>query len=185
MSNKLYFIPLVSQAISQSDTRAEAKHILERILELGKRPEYFQGFLQFQRFMAKVFEIQKDDIPWMAGIWELQPDKRTIKIIIIKDEETIASFPMNLSEKSRLIHNALPGFYTIKLSTGRILWMDEISKRDLSWREAFPDRELKLAAAVGEVKQVPTKEISVLDGEIIIRIFPGFEDGTIEVMRPR
>ena len=185
MSNELYFIPLISKAVSQHTTRAEAIQILEKILELGQRPEYYHGFAQFQRFMTKVFEIQEDDIPWLTGIWEFQTVQRSIKVIITKDGKTIASLPMNLLENLRLIRNALPGLYTIRLSTGRVLWIGKLSEKDLLWSKAFPETELKLAAATGEVKRVSTKEFSVLDGGISIRVFPGFEDGTIEVMRSR
>jgi len=135
--------------------------------------------------MAKVFETQEDGIPMLSGIWGQQPVEKAIEVIIAKDGERIVSSPINLSEMSGVIRNALPGRYTIKLRTGRVLWEDEITKKDLLWHEAFPDRELKLAAATGEAKRVSTKKISVLDGEIIIRVFPGFEDGTIEVKRSK
>jgi hypothetical protein len=183
MSNDLYFIPLISKAVSQSSPRVALKKAFTEIIMIGKLPEYRRGFMQFRRFMAKVFAMQENEAPWLMGIWDGHFAETVVQVIIIADGAEIASFPLRQSHLFRATAGVVPGLYTIKLSTGRILWMGELTRSDVHWYEAFPGGDLKLAADTGDQKPLPTKEITVLHGEIIIRIFPGFEGGTIEVMR--
>ena len=60
MSNDLYFISIIAKALEQKDTEGSLRQAFEEIKSLGEKPEYGQGFQQFQQFMNTVNEQVKD-----------------------------------------------------------------------------------------------------------------------------
>ena len=54
MSNDLYFISIIAKALEQKDTERSLEQAFEEIESLGAKPEYEQGFQQFQRLMDVV-----------------------------------------------------------------------------------------------------------------------------------
>ena len=73
------------------------------------------------------------------------------------------------------------GTYVLTYDTGWILWEGMLTERDLVWALAFPGRPLKLAADTGDTTEAATKEIVLLDGELVLRVFPGVETGRIAI----
>ncbi len=67
------------------------------------------------------------------------------------------------------------------LDTGWVIWQGELTERDLIWMAAFPDVPLDLAADTDETSARTTREESLLDGELILRVIPGLESGNIEL----
>jgi len=59
MSNDLYFISIIAKALEQKDTEGSLKQAFEEIQSLGAKPEYGQGFQQFQQFMDTINEQVK------------------------------------------------------------------------------------------------------------------------------
>jgi hypothetical protein len=135
--------------------------------------------------MKEAIEFSEKEVPWQTKIWRYEEEEPLIELVVTTDGETIASFPISPCEFSPRVHDAMPGFYTFQLSTGRILWMGELLRKDLFWLEAYPRSELDLAADTADLKPEPTQKIKILDGEFIIYVFPGFEGGIIEVKRPK
>lgn len=54
MSEELYFIPIIAEALQQEDKQTALTEAFEKIKELGKKPQYKQGFGQFARFIDSV-----------------------------------------------------------------------------------------------------------------------------------
>ena len=52
--NDLYFIKYIAWAYQQSDLEKALREAFRKIVSLGQRSEYKQGFKQFMRFMAEV-----------------------------------------------------------------------------------------------------------------------------------
>lgn len=104
-----------------------------------------------------------------------------INVIMEKDGKLLCSLPVEEKAVTRHIHNIKPGNYTVKLDTGRIVWEDRLTERDLLWVYAYPEQGLRLAADTGETIALKTREISVLDGDITIEVYPGMESGRIEL----
>jgi len=104
-----------------------------------------------------------------------------LKIIIEKNGETIISIPVKAAPLCRIIKNIKPGQYEIRFNTGRMLWQGELTDRDLLWTAAFPEKDMALAADTGEPAEHLTREISLLDGELVIRVIPELESGSIEL----
>ena len=103
-------------------------------------------------------------------------------IIIKKGGEYINSIKLENLPVTKEIKNVKPGNYEFMLDTGRLLWEDSLTEKDLLWAYAFPEQDLPLAADTGgETIPRPTREMRLLNGEVIIRIFPEIETGRIEV----
>ena len=103
-----------------------------------------------------------------------------IKIIVTKNGDTIGSIPAKASPFRQNIGNVTPGFYEIRLSTGRLIWQGELTAGDLFWAAAFPGQQLDMAADTKDTQPQPTREYRFLDGELTIRVFPAIESGRIE-----
>ena len=104
-----------------------------------------------------------------------------MKIIVTKNGDTIGSIPAKPSPFAQTIRNVTPGYYEVRLNTGRVLWQADLKEEDLLWSAAFPEEALDLAADTGESVRRITKEFTILGGEITIRVYPEIESGRIEV----
>lgn len=104
-----------------------------------------------------------------------------LQIIIEKNEEIICSIPVEDDALFKKINNLTPGLYFVKLNTGRILWQGELTDQDLVWTTAFPETDLAMAADTGDHADHVTREISLLAGNLVIRVIPALEGGCIEL----
>ncbi len=182
MSNNLFFIPLIDDAFKAVNTKAALRVALLQIVELGRKPEYQQGYIQFQRFMAEVIKSTENRSFISADGSELitTPQQR-IEIMIERNSETIGCIPIEDLPATRTIRSLTPGLFTVRLNTGRIIWEGKLKHKDLTWTAAFPERALDMAADSGETLNQTTLEIRLLDGEIILRIFPEIESGRMDI----
>ncbi len=107
-------------------------------------------------------------------------DERSAKITLMlkRNEVPIGSVQCTVSEKG-IFHEITPGFHALELDSGRVIWEGELTERELLWLHAYPDHALELAASSGDETSKPTKEHSLLDGELVMSVFPGLESGRI------
>jgi hypothetical protein len=75
----------------------------------------------------------------------------------------------------------MPGHYRLSLSTGRVIWTQELEARDLFWFSAFPSTPLQLAATSGDEEPIPSIEEAVMDGAVTVRVCPGLHSGTLSI----
>jgi len=210
MNNDLYFIDLISRAIFKPHPKSAIKEAFGQIIRLGKRPEYERGFAQFQQFMNAAYENLGKELPWLKGIWDLydkkymdhtgidsvnqineaaetlfaktlkdQPEELALELIVNRNEKEIVSF--SLATPCLKVENAAPGLYSFCLNTSRCLWAGAITEKDLLWTAAYPESDVMLAADTQDFKPQLTRKIVLIPGEIVARIFPGFENGLIEI----
>ncbi len=166
-TKNLYFLEIISRALQQWDQGAAIEKAFVEIAELGKNSEYRQGFLQFNKFMEEVFAHESRE--------------RYLDIVIFKNGKQIMAIPIAELSFVTQVKNILPGHYEFRLDTGRIIWQGEFTEKDLFWTYAFPGRALALAADTGHGSSRKTREIKLLNGEMIIRVFPELESGRIEL----
>jgi hypothetical protein len=102
-------------------------------------------------------------------------------ILVVREDNLVGKISFEGISGAGSIGNVEPGNYVLKLATGRYLWEGCLTERDVFWTEAFPDRDLDLAADTEEAESKPTREISLLDGELILRVYPGIESGHIQI----
>jgi hypothetical protein len=80
-----------------------------------------------------------------------------------------------------VLPHAAPGQYDLGFDTGRVLWAEQLSDKDLIWSHAYPGRPLLLAARTGDSEREPTRHVSLCDGAIVLSVYPGTEDGILRV----
>lgn len=103
----------------------------------------------------------------------------TPAIQILRGEQLIREVMMR--REGEYIDGIVAGQYTVKLDIGMVIWEGELTAKDLLWAEAFTARDLDLAAETPGMEQQSTREMVLLDGALIIRVFAGIESGFIEV----
>ena len=114
---------------------------------------------------------------------EAVPDRPgTIKLVVTRDQIEVGVVPLPRRGESLRLKPITPGFYTIGLSTGRVLWTGEILAEDTAWNQAFPERAMRLAADTEGAPGKSTRTISLLGGTLIARVCPGMEAGVLEFM---
>jgi hypothetical protein len=131
---------------------------------MGRQPAYEQGYEQFQRFIEKTAAIE---------------------ILIEKDGKRVAALQIDPRTRRASLEDVTPGQYVLKLWTGRQIWKGRLEEEDLIWMKAFPGTALKVAADTGKKKRPSTRMESILRGELILRLRPGMESGTLELQLKR
>ena len=112
----------------------------------------------------------------------LDADPIRAEIDVIRDTEIHATIKLDPTEPVQRIGGILPGKYTFRLGSGRMLWEVELKEKDLILKLADPGQNLKLAADTGEgPRHSPTRKMGALSGELVFRVFPGIESGWIEI----
>lgn len=80
--------------------------------------------------------------------------------------------------------NLTPGNYRLSTTTGWVLWESALTATELMWSQAYLEETLPLAAASDDAGAIePSLECALLDGELIVRVYPGPESGRLEVTR--
>ena len=176
--NKIYFLAVLVDALNRPDPKRSIKRAFEKIIRHGRDPKYMPGLVQFHRFMA---EVENNwDKNFHDGT-EAEAPGRKLNIIIERNGKEVTSFPIDSKPMAKKIKGIKPSNYTVRLDTGRTLWQSDIHKDKLLWTEAFLEKKLALAADTGDLTAIPTREITLLNGEMVIRIFPELESGYIEI----
>lgn len=174
----LYFLKLIAHAFRDLNPRESLTKAFEKIELLGRNPEYKQEHLKFRRFMA---ELRKNHELLCQQKMKSEPDLMQLEIHILKDGKRLDSFWIPEGPFIRVVKNARPGAYSIKLNTGRLLFEERLTERDLLWVYAFPEEDLLLAADTGDLTLRKTQEISLLEGDLVLRVYPGIEAGHLEL----
>jgi len=102
-----------------------------------------------------------------------------IEVEVVKEDQIIGS--SLIAADPSTISPISPGRYTLRFSNGRILWEGNLTKEDVIWSFAFPEKDLAMAAESEPHQQEPTRTISLLDGEFVMQIFAGLESGEIRL----
>ena len=226
-SKGLYFIPIIVRAIGSDDPLRAMRQAFQEIQELGKQPEYEEGFRQFRKLVQAGLEPSGDDYEertrqLMEAVYRLIYDFATgtfpgdeeqrkalkdalashpewnaeyerirkeahsflapdalVDIEVLREDQVIGSWPV--SETSICQRSVNPGSYTVRLSNGRILWQGDLTREDVIWAFAYPEKDLPMAAETEPQGQEPTRRMSRLGGELTIYVFAGLESGEIMV----
>ena len=117
------------------------------------------------------------DIEGEAGAFLAK--ETTIEVEILKGDQVIGTF--SFSGDPAYISPVTPGKYMARFSNGRVLWEGKLTKEDLIWAFAFPEKDLAMAAETEPSQRETTKTITLLEGEIEIRVFAGLESGKIVI----
>ena len=207
MANEMFFLPLLANALEQKDAKNALLKAFEEIQARGQQEAYRDGYRQFQHFMKHIQEYAnlettaefKDETyifkhllygpDGPAGLkkWLEEFDAAEEKIpyptlLLMKDERELKRIPLDQQSGRWTIDNLQPGFYALSFDTGRVIWEGELTGNDLLWTHAFPGQDLRLAADTGEEAIQPSRQFQLLQGEIVLNVYPGLESGRIELL---
>ena len=181
------FLEFINTALKPSEEESEKKaqalrYAIYRLIH-DLATDKFKGNEELKETLLNELK----DVPeWYTEYERIKKEAETflaaetaIEVEILKGDQKIGSFID--SPEPAFIHAVTPGKYMIRFSNGRTLWEGDLTKEDLIWAFAFPNRNLSLAAETEDSKKNPTRTISLLDGEIIIQVFAGLETGQISV----
>ena len=169
MNNDLYFIPILSRAAEQPEPEKAFREALSEIERLGLEDEYRNGYAQFLAWMGEASRHSDRTHPLRVGI-RIEPEGEPARFLKLREIPGALSLP-----------NVRPGKHRILLPGGLLLWEGEFTPEQLLWAYAFEDQDLPAAAATPDAAPRPTSETVVLDGELILRTYPGPKAGRIEI----
>ena len=163
--------------------------VLNRIREAIYRLMYalaadtFEGSEEQKKLLISEFE---KDPQWSSEYLKIQEEfedstdlKSPLSFEILKDDQSFGLYPFE--DEPLIIKGICTGVYTIRLSNGRVLWEGLLTREDVLWAYAFPDKELPMAAETEPLEKTPVRTISLLEGEFVMRIFPGLESAMISI----
>jgi hypothetical protein len=180
--NELYFLPILFKAIGKRHPENAVLKAFDEIFALGRKEPYKIGFDQFLRFMDAVaaqIRLQDDYLESIRS--EVSSTLPAIEIIVERDDRIIAVVPCYLAGFVQTITKVKPGEFVFKLNLGRILWAGELRAEELIWSTAFPGEALRLAADTGKTSPKVSRTIPLIQDEMMLRIIPGIESGSIEI----
>ncbi len=102
-------------------------------------------------------------------------------IEVLKDGQIIASLP--IPKLPLDVTGVMPGLYTVRLSTGMVLWEGKLLKRHLFWLDAYGDEDLPMAAKTTEDKPKPTSSEALLGGDVMMDVVPDLQYGSMRFSR--
>ncbi len=183
MPDDLFFVPMITHALQQPDPKAAMLEVFEEIRRMGRESRYARGYQQFLQFMESVDQTRLQETPKELGAEILAAMERPsgIEIIIERNDKVVATCSFEQPSGARSVDGIVPGDYRVKLDTGRVLWEGNLAERELLWSKAFPGKPLKMAADSGQPMGEPTREISLLEGTVILRVYASVESGFMEI----
>lgn len=179
------FMDIVNKHVKKkaSDDLSEIDLIMELIIDLAT--DTFEGSDEDKQKALSIIKShpqwQKEYDQLVAEIEELNQRPEGVEISVSRENEPLKSVTFVKIPGSKTIDNITAGGYNISFAIGRLIWKGELAEQDLIWTKAYPGKPLELAADTTERKAKPTKEISVFNGKVIIRVFAGLESGRIEI----
>ena len=159
----LYFIPPLMRAFQRSDRGTALREAFEEIASMGKRAGREQGQRQFLRFMEEA-----------VAAWR-------VTVLLVSEGRPVTSFGARVDAGEVRVPGIEPGEYSLWLSTGRCLWLARLTAEQLLWNAAFPSEPLRLAADSEGGQGEWSHQVRLLDGEVVIRIYPGVGSGTLGI----
>ena len=163
MTDDLYFIRILAGTFSGRAPATAMRRALQDVVALKTRPEYGRGFAQFCQFMAEVAR------------------HLTVRFVVERDHVVLATPSVHPFLGTVMVDGVVPGSYTLRLSTGLVVWQNSLSEKDLLRASAFGGQELKLAAGTAPAPRRFSRRESLLNGEVVLYVFPGVEYGAIGI----
>lgn len=183
MSEDLYFLPLIQQALLAADPKTAMARAFRQIRALGRRPEYHRGWRQFLRFMENAWDAREEE----AGNQASAPPAATTRpqraeLVLESGSVPSARCALPAGAGTWLSCDVDPGDYCLKLDTGRVLWERRLEAEHVLWTRAFPGVPLQAAADTGgQRRRPPALRETLLGGVLILRVYPGLERGRLEI----
>ncbi|MCY2928054.1 MAG: hypothetical protein NTV86_00895 [Planctomycetota bacterium] len=183
MSNDLFFLPMIVRALRQEDADVALRDAFRQIRLLGQQKQYRRGYYQFTRFMDEAGHAGPQEVAerLLSQFCEQLGRPGSVSILVESNNVLLATCTFPDGHGSQTIDCVTSGAYRLTLDTGRVIWEGPLVHEDLTWTEAFPGQALRMAADTGEDRLLPSRQIAILDGSVVLRVFPGIEHGALEI----
>jgi hypothetical protein len=183
MCDDLFFIPIISRALQQQDSRAALREAFEKIKTIGRSPQHSRGYEQFLRFMDEISPQDREEMSELTWkhILEALERRPAIEILIERKNHLVGSCLFEDFTGRQNVSGIKPGSYQLKLDTGRIIWKGHLTEKDLLWTKAFPGQPLEVAADTGESGSRPTRTVDLPESGVVLRFYAGVESGSMEI----
>ena len=140
----------------------------------------------------------REDLAFLAELLEAYPEMRqryerladalhqdsesqSLELVVQRGEDVLGSFDVLRGGVLGRLGGVHPGDHRISLSSGRVLWEGEFAESDL----IIAGKPLELAADTGEPAAESSRDIPLMNGEIMMHLYPGIESGTVVIERMR
>jgi hypothetical protein len=183
MSNELYFIPIIAEALRQPNPRMALDIAFQRIESLGRATTHHIGYRQFLRFMACSFK-HWEETPIMATDESSPPlidETYPVEIWLERGNQRLPGLVVDQIPCRKSFAELTPDRYRLVTDTGWLLWEATLTPRELFWTLAHPHRNLPLAAQTDDEPILPTLETHLLGGALTIRVYSGLESGILDI----
>ncbi len=115
---------------------------------------------------------------------EASKERDLVRLLLNRDNSLPVAIDLGSGESGKVeIPHLIPGRYGLSLATGMVIWEDDLTKQDLYWAYALPEEPLRLAADTGDLPERPSRQLEILEGEIVLAVFPGRDCGRMEIQR--
>ena len=178
------FMDIVKTSAAKSNSNdIEPDFITELITSLAS--DSFEGSQEDRQKALKIIEShpkwRQEYNQLLEELKQLNYAPEGTRINITCDNEPVGSVGFTDIPGAGTIDNIRPGKYSISFDSGRVIWEGDLAGKDLIWAMAHPKEPFKLAADTAGQKAKPTKQVSLFNDEITIRVFAGLESGRMEI----
>jgi len=186
MSDDLYFLPILARAVRAPNPREALMKAFETIEDLSRRPEHRDGYRQFLEYIREISRHSAEgDSDEAAGLEDLAEGSRedlVFDFVIERDGAVVGTLPFPAPGGTRSIRGIIPGHYVVSVHGSRVIWEDDISRKDVLWTAAYPGLDLPAAAETDTRRNKPTRVVTLLDGEVTLRLYPGIRSGILDLV---
>ena len=204
--NGLCFIPMIARALHDSEVHRALRDVFARMEQLGRCQSYEPGAGQFQRFMNAAMAVadrasseESGSLEeWMRVLASGDPENGRFEtlmnkildlprgseppeLIVFRDDREIGTITVTIDGSAGRLSNISAGGYRVASRTGWTLWEGQLSAEQVRWSSAFPGRPYEVAADTERRKRVATLTETLLDGELVLYVFPRVECGQLTV----
>lgn len=130
MSHRLYFLPILMKAVTSPDRRRALREAFQQIEEVGRGPDYREGYAQFLRFMQEATRQAPadEDVDHLAaelagGVLEGDAEEREAALALVRDDpETQAAYRKYVAEFDRAATDEGDAHLELHRDDGEVLY---------------------------------------------------------------
>lgn len=159
--DSLFFMPLISRALESETPKQSLQIAFDEILARSSDPRFSEGMENFRVLLANVSR---------RGF--------SSHLLLLEREDGVEE-KVSLERGAEAIIEDVPsGAYCLRLWSGRILWKGVFSESETIRSD---DSIVRLAASVGVEDLEPSRVVDLLNGEITVAVYPGYETGMARI----
>jgi hypothetical protein len=178
------FLAAVRTSAEAESAEGETEALVRRLI-IEVATETFEGDAEAHQMALELVQSRPEwrtEYERLAA--ELGPPLRVTQeweFTLKRGNAVVEKFRLGRSSGVASVGGLRPGDYSLYFETGRLIWQLRLKESDLLLAAAYPSEPLELAADTGGAGNRPTLEERLLDGEVTVRVFAGFECGQMEI----